>query len=77
MAYFLKPLTYNSQLVGYLARNYPKDWAVIDTVSKAVLKTYSDKDILFGKSNTPDLREPGKLVQKSVDQRAIAARKNQ
>ena len=77
MAYFLKPLTYNSQLAGYLARSYPSDWTTIDAISKQVLKTYTDAEILVSKTNTPDLRESGKLVQKSVDERAINARKNQ
>ena len=74
MAYFLKPLTYNSQVVGYLARSYPKDWTTIDLATKECLATYSDSDILFGKTNTPDLRNPGKRVQKAVDDRAIQAR---
>jgi hypothetical protein len=74
MAYFLKPLTYNSQLVGYLARNYPKDWTTIDRATKECLSTYSDSQILFGNTNTPDLRDPGKRVQKAVDDRAIQAR---
>ena len=74
MAYFLKPLTYNSQVVGYLVRNYPKDWTTIDSVSQEILSTYRDSDILFGNTNTPDLRDPGKRVQKSVDDRAIRAR---
>jgi hypothetical protein len=76
MAYYLKPLTYNSQVVGYLARKYPSDWAAIDLVSKDALGTYSDDEILFQKTNTPDLRGPGRLVQKCVDERAIRARAN-
>ena len=76
MAYYQKPLTYNSQVVGYLMRQYPNDWATIDLVSKEVLGSFSDKEILVPGTNTPDLRESGKLVQRSVDQRAIAARKN-
>jgi hypothetical protein len=39
-----------------------------------VLTTYTDTDILVQGTNTPDLRSSGKLVQKSVDERAIAAR---
>ena len=74
MAYFLKPLTYNSQVVGYLARSYPNDWTTIDLVSKEVLSTYKDSEILFGQTNTPDLRDPGRRVQKAVDERAIQAR---
>jgi hypothetical protein len=76
MAYFLKPLTYNSQVVGYLVRKYPNDWATIDLVSKQVLASYTDAEILVPKTNTPDLRGCGKLVQKSVDERAIRARTN-
>lgn len=74
MAYFLKPLTYNSQIIGYLARKYPNDWTTVDLVSNKVLSTYSDSEILFGKTNTPDLRDPGRRVQKAVDERAIQAR---
>lgn len=74
MAYYQKPLTYNSQVVGYLVRKYPKDWTTIDVVSKEVLGIFTDSEILFGKTNTPDLRESGRLVQKSVDERAIRAR---
>ena len=46
MAYFLKPLTYNSEVAGYLIRNYPAKWAVIDATTKETLATYSDKEIL-------------------------------
>ena len=74
MAYFLKPLTYNSQIAGYLIRSYPGDWTVLDATSKAVLGTFSDDEILVQGTNTPDLRAPGRMVQKSVDERAIAAR---
>ena len=74
MAYFLKPLTYNSQVAGYLVRAYPSDWATVDATSKQVLKTFSEDQILVRGTLTPDLREPGKLVQKSVDERAIKAR---
>lgn len=74
MAYFLKPLTYNSQIAGYLIRSYPSDWTVLDAFSKEVLGTYSDDEILVKKTNTPDLRNAGRLVQKSVDERAIRAR---
>mmetsp|Transcript_21363 Transcript_21363/g.50585 ORF Transcript_21363/g.50585 Transcript_21363/m.50585 type:complete len:301 (+) Transcript_21363:51-953(+) len=74
MAYFLKPLTYNSQIAGYLIRSYPSDWSVLDATSKAVLGTFSDQEILVPKTNTPDLRASGRMVQKSVDERAIAAR---
>lgn len=75
MAYYLKPLTYNSQVVGYLVRNYPQPWATIDLFSKQVLASFSDDEILVGGTNTPDLRASGKMVQKSVDLRAIQSRK--
>jgi len=74
MAYFLKPLTYNSQVAGYLVRKYPNDWATIDLISKKVLASYKDDQILFQQTNSPDLRGPGRLVQKSVDERAIRLR---
>ncbi|VEU35498.1 unnamed protein product [Pseudo-nitzschia multistriata] len=74
MAYFLKPLTYNSQVAGYLIRSYPSNWTVLDATSKAVLGTFSDGEILVQGTNTPDLRASGRIVQKSVDERAIAAR---
>lgn len=73
MAFFLKPLTYNSQVAGYLVRSFPSKWAVIDVVSKEVLGTFDDSIMVRG-TNTPDLRESGRLVQKSVDERAIRAR---
>jgi hypothetical protein len=41
-----------------------------------VLATFTDADILVGETNTPDLRGSGRLVQKSVDERAIRARNN-
>ena len=80
MSYYLKPLTYNSQIAGYLIRSYPSLWTVLDSSggggvkAAKVLTTYTDKDILVQGTNTPDLRASGKLVQKSVDERAIAAR---
>lgn len=74
MAYFFKPLTYNSQVAGFLIRSYPSSWTVLDAATKEVLGSFSDKDILVKKTNTPDLRASGRLVQKSVDQRAIRAR---
>ena len=74
MGYFLKPLTYNSQVAGYLIRSYPSAWTVLDATSKAVLNTFSDEEILVKGTNTPDLRGSGRMVQKSVDERAIAAR---
>mmetsp|Transcript_445 Transcript_445/g.802 ORF Transcript_445/g.802 Transcript_445/m.802 type:complete len:82 (+) Transcript_445:514-759(+) len=77
MAYFLKPLTYNSQIAGYLIRCYPGKWTTIDAVSKHILGSFDDDEILKGNSNTPGLRESGRLVQKSVDTRAIQARRGQ
>lgn len=74
MAYFVKPLTYNSQVAGYLIRSYPSLWTVLDSQSKSVLGSYTDEQILVQRTNTPDLRESGRLVQKSVDERAIQAR---
>uniref|UniRef100_A0A7S4JRC9 Uncharacterized protein n=1 Tax=Odontella aurita TaxID=265563 RepID=A0A7S4JRC9_9STRA len=76
MGYFLKPLTYNSQVVGYLARVYPGQWVTIDAITNQVLSAYVDEEILVRGTNTPDLRQSGKIVQKSVDDRAILARKN-
>eukprot|EP00566_Odontella_aurita_P016075 CAMPEP_0113531976 /NCGR_PEP_ID=MMETSP0015_2-20120614/3793_1 /TAXON_ID=2838 /ORGANISM="Odontella" /LENGTH=275 /DNA_ID=CAMNT_0000430867 /DNA_START=100 /DNA_END=927 /DNA_ORIENTATION=+ /assembly_acc=CAM_ASM_000160 len=76
MGYFLKPLTYNSQVVGYLARVYPGKWVTIDAITNQVLSAYVDEEILVRGTNTPDLRQSGKIVQKSVDDRAILARKN-
>ncbi len=75
MTYFLKPLTYNSQIAGYLIRCYPGKWTTIDAVSKQILGSFDDDEILVGNSNTPDLRESGRLVQKSVYTRAIHARR--
>ena len=75
MAYFVKPLTYNSQVAGYLLRSYPNDWVAVDATSKMVLGSFSDDQILVRGTNTPDLRESGRLVQKSADERAIQARK--
>ena len=63
-------------MVGYLTRKYPGDWAVIDLLSKGILATYNDSEILYQATNTPDLRGPGRIVQKFVDERAIQARKN-
>lgn len=74
MAYFVKPLTYNSQVAGFLVRSWPSQWTVLDAQSKAVLGSFTDEQILVDRTNTPDLRESGRLVQKSVDERAIRAR---
>jgi hypothetical protein len=77
MAYFLKPLTYNSKLAGYLIRSYPGPWTVVDVSAKAaVLGTFYDSEILVSGTNTPDLRPAGRLVQKAVDERAIQARRS-
>lgn len=77
MAYFYKPLTYNSAVVGCLLRVYPGTWAVVDAVTNQQLAVYNDTNILVSGTNTPDLRSSGKLVQKAVDQRAIRARSTQ
>ncbi len=74
MGFFLKPLTYNSQVAGFLIRSYPSDWTVLDAVSKEVLSTFSDDEIRVKNTNTPDLRASVKLVQTSADQRAIRER---
>ena len=76
MAYFLKPLTYNSQVAGYLVRSWPGKWTTIDATTKNVLGTFDDSDILVSGTNTPDLRDAVRQVQKSVDQRAIQARQS-
>jgi hypothetical protein len=76
MAYFLKPLTYNSQVAGYLTRSYPGKWTCLDATTNAVLGTFTDADILVSGTNTPDLRTAVRQVQKSADARAIRARKS-
>jgi Domain of unknown function (DUF1995) len=76
MAYFLKPLTYNSNIAGYFIRSYPGPWTVVDVSTKAaVLGTFYDSEIMVPGTNTPDLRPAGRLVQKAVDERAIQARR--
>lgn len=75
MGYFLYPLTYNSQVAGYLIRRCPGPWVTLDAATKKVLGTLKDDEILVQDSNTPDLRPAGRLVQKSVDERAILARR--
>ena len=67
--HFLKPLTYESQVAGYLIRS------VLDSQNKAVLGAFTDAQILVDRTNTPDLRESGRLVQMSVDEWAIRARR--
>jgi len=74
MGYYLKPLTYNSQVAGYLIRYYPDDWTVLDAASSEVLGSFSDDKIRVKNTNTPDLRAPVKLVQAAFDRRAILAR---
>lgn len=74
MAYFLKPLTYNSQVAGYLTRSYPAKWAVIETATKKVLASFSDEEILVKGTNTPDLRNSGRIIQRAADERAIKER---
>eukprot|EP00978_Attheya_sp_CCMP212_P011413 scaffold28117_cov56-Attheya_sp.AAC.15 len=76
MAYFYKALTYNSQVAGYLIRSYPGKWTTLDATTKQVLSLVDDDEILVRGTNTPDLRSAGKLVQMSVDQRAIRARRS-
>ena len=77
MAYYLKPLTYNSRVAGYLIRTYPTPWTVIDSMSKDVLATFSDAEILVKGTNTPDLRESVRIVQKnSAVNEAIRYRQN-
>ena len=88
MAYFLKPLTYNSSIAGYLIRSYPGPWTVVEATTKAaggsgaststvLLATFTDAEILVPGTNTPDLRAAVRLVQKAVDARAIRARSKQ
>jgi hypothetical protein len=47
---------------------------VLDAQTKEVLGSFDDGEILVGGTNTPDLRGSGRLVQRSVDERAIRAR---
>ena len=77
MAYFLKPLTYNSQIAGYLIRSWPGPWTVVDAATGKTLATFSDAEILVPQTNTPDLRAAVRLVQKAVDERAIRERQQQ
>ena len=42
--YFLKPLTYNSSVAGFLIRQYPSRWTVLDAVSKRELGSFSAKN---------------------------------
>ena len=68
MAYYTKPLTFNSQTVGYIVRCYPSPWTVLSSWSGSIAKsqvlgTFSDDQILVPGTNTPDLLAPGQLVQ--------------
>lgn len=74
MAYYYKPLTYNSDIGGYLIRSYPQLWTIINAKTNEVLGTNTDDSILVPNTNTPDLRVSVKLVQKSVDEQAIKER---
>ena len=74
MAYFLKPLTYNSQVAGYLVRSYPSDWAVINSNSNKILDEFSDEDILVKGTNTPDVQNSVRIVQRAADEQAIQDR---
>lgn len=47
MAYFVKPLTYNSQVAGYLIRSYPSSWTVLDAQTKAVLGSFTGENRLL------------------------------
>jgi Domain of unknown function (DUF1995) len=76
MAYFLKPLTYNSQIAGYLIRAYPGPWTTVDATTGMVLGTFTDAEILVPNTNTPDLRAAVRQVQKAVDARVILQRQN-
>ncbi len=69
------PLTYKSQVAGYLKRSYPSLWTVLDSQNKAVYGAFTYAQILVESTNTPDLRESGRLVQMSVDERAVRARR--
>jgi hypothetical protein len=75
MAYYLKPITYNSQIAGYLIRSYPGQWTVLTPTNK-LLASYTDDNILVSGTNTPDLRQSVKIIQKSFDDQAILARSN-
>ena len=86
MAYYLKPLTYNSAVAGYLLRSFPGPWTVLldaatggggGRPSPLLLGRSSDAEILVPNTNTPDLRAAVRLVQKAVDERAIRARQQQ
>lgn len=67
MAYYLKPLTNNSQIAGFLIRRFPSKWIVVDASSKRnkLLGEFTDEEILVSKTNTPDLRQSVRLVQQN------------
>ena len=77
MAYYYKPLTYNSQISGYLLRCYPTDWCTLNFNGKEILQSTTDTNILVPNTNTPDLRTAVKVAQKNADQQAIRARQQQ
>lgn len=74
MAYFFKPLTYNSQVAGYLMRQYPGPWTTLDWTGNTVLDTCADANILVPNTNTPDLRAAVRRVQQAVDTQALESR---
>lgn len=74
MAYYIKPLTYNSQVAGYLLRSYPGPWTTLDGTTGRILSTSTDAEILVPGTNTPDLRASVKQVQLASDQRATGRR---
>lgn len=74
MAYYLKPLTYNSQIAGYLVRSYPGAWTTFDAFGKVLSTCSNDEEILVSNTNTPDLRRSVKEVQKAADDKAILSR---
>lgn len=74
MAYYLKPLTYNSQVVGYLVRIFPGPWTVLSARDATVLGTFTDDEILVENTNTPDLRPAVRLVQQETDRLALEQR---
>uniref|UniRef100_A0A7S2PB79 DUF1995 domain-containing protein n=1 Tax=Leptocylindrus danicus TaxID=163516 RepID=A0A7S2PB79_9STRA len=76
MAYYYKPLTYNSQIAGYLIRKFPEKWTTIDAATKETVLVTSDNDILVRGTNTPDLRNSVRAIQKAFDTRAIMERKS-
>ena len=74
-AFYLKPLTYNSCVVGFLYRAYPSPWRAVDDEGR-VLREFEDGQIRVKGTSTPDLREAVKLCSKAWDERAIAARRS-